>query len=122
TFDNMATVWPMAQDGKIRALGVASLERTPLAPDVPAIAETVPGFDANSFVSVVAPLGTPAAVVDKVAQAFAAAVRRADVTKRLNEIGATPVTSTPSELAKFLAEDRARWQKVAREAGLSAAN
>src|SRR5262249_2438012 len=123
TFDNMATVWPMVQDGKIRALGVASLERTPLAPEVPAIAETVPGFEANSFVSVVAPPGTPRAIVDKVAQAFAAAVHRPDVTKPLHAPGATPITSsTPAELTKFLADDRARWQRVAREAGLTAAN
>ncbi len=122
TFDNMATVWPMAQDGKIRALGVASLQRTPLAPEMPAIAEDVPGFDANSFVGVVAPVGTPAAIIDKIAQTFAAAVRSPGITKRLSEIGATPAVNSPAEFQKFLREDRTRWERVAREAKLSAGN
>ena len=54
-FDNMTTVWPQVQQGKLRALGVASLQRTPLAPEVPAIAETVPGLEATSWVGVVGP-------------------------------------------------------------------
>ena len=65
-FDNMPVVWPQVQQGNLRALGVASLERTPLAPQVPAIAETLPGFEAVSWVGIVAPAGTPAAIVDKI--------------------------------------------------------
>ena len=65
-FDNMPVVWPQVQQGNLRALGVASLERTPLAPQIPAIAETLPGFEAVSWVGIVAPAGTPAAIVDKI--------------------------------------------------------
>lgn len=119
TFDNMATVWPTAQDGKIRALGVTSLQRTPLAPQLPAIAETVPGFDATSFVSVVGPAGMPAALVERIGKAFGDAVRRPDVVKRLADLGAAPAAGTAAELQKFLAEDLARWQRVAKEAGLT---
>ena len=122
TFDNMASVLSLAQEGKLKALGVASLERTPLAPQIPAIAETVPGFEANSWVGVVAPPGTPAGIVERIAQAFGDGVQRADVAKRLNELGATASPNTPAEFVKFLRDDRERWQRVAREAGLSAGN
>jgi tripartite-type tricarboxylate transporter receptor subunit TctC len=66
TFDNMTTVWPMVQQGRVRALGLASLERTPFAPDIPAIAETVPGYEALSWVGVVAPAGTPPDIVARI--------------------------------------------------------
>ena len=122
TFDNMSTVWPMVQEGKIRALGVASLKRTPLAPDMPTIAETVPGFEALTFVGVVGPPGTPATIIDKVGKSFGAATRRPDIVKRLNDLGATPEPTTPAEFTRFMREDLARWQRVAREAGLSAGN
>src|SRR6266851_4228214 len=72
-FDNMPVVWPQVQQGRLRALGVASLERTPLAPDLPAIAEALPGYEAVSWVGIVAPAGTPPAIVDRISQAFGAA-------------------------------------------------
>ena len=120
TFDNMATVWPQVQQGNLRVLGVASLQRTPLAPDVPTIAETVPGFDATTWVGVVAPAGTPAPVIDKIAKAFAAAAKQTDVVKQLESLGATPAGDTPAEFLQFIKTDRARWEKVAQAAHLSA--
>jgi tripartite-type tricarboxylate transporter receptor subunit TctC len=121
TFDNMATVWPQVQQGNLSVLGVASLERTPLAPNVPAIAETVPGFDATTWVGVVAPAGTPAPIVGKIAAAFAAAAKRPDVVKQLESLGATPAGDTPAEFLQFIKTDRARWEAVAAAAHLSAA-
>jgi tripartite-type tricarboxylate transporter receptor subunit TctC len=119
-FDNMPVVWPQVQQGNLRALGVASRERTPLAPDVPAIAETLPGFEAVSWVGIVAPAGTPPAIVDKLSQAFGAAVARPDIGARFKELGSTPARNAPAELAQFIRDDRAKWQRVAREAKLSA--
>lgn len=119
-FDNMTTVWPQVQQGKLRALGVASRERTPLAPEVPAIAETVPGFEAVSWVGVVAPAGTPPAIVQKISEVFGTAMRDADITKRLAALGATSTTNSPAEFKKFLTEDRAKWQRLAAEANLHA--
>ena len=119
-FDNLPVVWPQAQQGNLRALGVATRERTPLAPGVPAIAETLPGFEAVSWVGIVAPAGTPPAIVDKLSQAFGAAVARADITARFKELGFTPARNTPAELAQFIRDDRAKWRRVAREAKLSA--
>jgi tripartite-type tricarboxylate transporter receptor subunit TctC len=120
TFDNMATLWPQVQQGRLRVLGVASLQRTPLAPDVPAIAETVPGFEALTWVGVETPAGTPAAIVNKIATAFAVAANESEVRKQLESLGATPAGDKPAEFLQFMKDDRARWEKVAKEAHLSA--
>jgi tripartite-type tricarboxylate transporter receptor subunit TctC len=117
----MATVWPQVQQGNLRVLGVASRERTPLAPDVPAIAETVSGFDATTWVGVVAPAGTSTPIIDKIAIAFASAAMQPEVRKQLENLGATPAGDTPAAFLQFLKTDRARWEKVAELAHLSAA-
>jgi len=118
TFDNMTTVWPMVQQGSLRALGVASLQRTPLAPDVPAIAETVPGYEAVSWVGIVAPAGTPSAIVDRISQLFGDAMHLPEVQRRLSGLGGTAVTDTPEQFKNFIIADRAKWQKLADDASL----
>lgn len=118
TFDNMTTVWPLAQEGRLRALGVASLQRTPLAPDVPAIAETVPGFEATSWVGVVGPAGMPKAIADKLADAFAQAIADPSVTRRMAELGATAGTLRTDAFRSFILNDRSKWQRLAREANI----
>ncbi len=115
-FDNITAVWPQVQRGAIRALGVASLERTPLAPDIPAIAETVPGYEATSWVGIVTPAGVPHPILEKISSAFIDAVKPLEVVKRLAELGATVVTDTPAEFKKFIADDRAKWQRLVKEA------
>lgn len=118
-FDNMTTVWPHAQAGRLRALGVAGQERSPAAPDVPAIAEALPGFEANSWVGFFGPAGLP----QDIAQAFAAQTRRAlgapEVTQKLRELGANPAPSSPGEFAAFVKNDTERWRKVAQAANIS---
>jgi tripartite-type tricarboxylate transporter receptor subunit TctC len=121
-FDNMSTVWPMAQEGKIRALAVATLKRTPLAPDLPTIAETVPGFESATFVSVVAPAALPTPLAQKIGQAFGAATLRPDIVKKLADLGASAAPGTPAELAQFMRTDLERWRRVAREAKLTSSN
>jgi tripartite-type tricarboxylate transporter receptor subunit TctC len=116
----MPVVWPQVQQGNLRALGVASRERTALAPQVPAIAETLPGFEAVSWVGIVAPAGTPPAIVDKISQAFGAAALRPDIAARFRDLGYTPARNSPAEFVQFIRDDRAKWQRVAREANLSA--
>jgi len=120
TFDNMTTVWPLAQDGRLRALGVASLERTALAPDLPTIAETVPGFEATSWVGVVGPAGLPQATVDRLADVFARAIRSPAVTRRLTELGAAAAALRADDFRAFILSDRAKWQRVATDAHLTA--
>lgn len=117
-FDNMSNVWPQVQQGSLRALGVASLKRTPLAPEVPAISETVPGFEATSWVGIVAPAGTPQPIVDKISKDFAEAMKNPVIIKRLAELAATAETSSPADFKAFITEDRAKWVKLAKEAHL----
>lgn len=117
-FDNMSNVWPQVQQGSLRALGVASVKRTPLAPDVPTIAETVPGYEATSWVGIVAPAGTPQPIVDKISRTFAEAMKNPDIIKRLTDLGATAETNSPAEFKTFITEDRAKWVKLAKDARL----
>jgi tripartite-type tricarboxylate transporter receptor subunit TctC len=118
TFDFLTTVMPQVEQGNLRALGVASLERSPLAPTLPAIAETVPGFDVTSWAGIVAPAGTPQAIVDKISKAFGDAIRRPEITKQLGDLGAVAATDTPQEFQQFIRDDRAKWQKIAKEADI----
>lgn len=117
-FDNMSNVWPQVQQGNLRALGVASPKRTPLAPDVPTIAETVPGFEATSWVGIVAPAGTPQAIVDKISQVFTEAMKNPEIIRRLTELGATAETNSPADFRKFITDDRIKWVKLAKDARL----
>lgn len=117
-FDNMTTVWPHAQKGALRALAVTSAERTPLAPEVPAISETVPGFDASSWVGIFAPANTPDTIAEKIATTVGRALREPDVVQKLNDLGATPAFQSQSSFAKFVRDDSARWKEVATRAGI----
>ena len=119
TIDNMSTVWPMVKQGQLRALGVAGLRRVPTAPDVPTIAETVPGFEVTSWVGVVAPADTPAAIVDKISKSFAQAVNDPAISKKLEELGAEAASDTPAEFKHFMQADRVKWKKVAAEAHIT---
>ena len=115
-FDNMTTVWPHVQSGKLRALGVAGRERSATAPDMPAIAETLRGFEANSWVGLLAPAGTPRAVVEKISVEARKAVRARDVAQKLQDLGAVPAGSAPEEFERFIKEDLERWRGVVKRA------
>jgi tripartite-type tricarboxylate transporter receptor subunit TctC len=117
--DNISTVWPQVQQGRLRALGIANPQRSPLAPGVPAIAETVPGYEAVSWNGLVAPIATPEPIVRKLSQAFGAAMRKPDVVKKIEELGSTVAPNTPDEFKTFIDEDLARWVRVARESNLT---
>ena len=117
-FDNMTTGLPLAQSGKLRALGVTSMKRSPAAPDVPAIAEVLPGFEADSWVGLLMPAGVPADIVNK----FSAETRRVlsepEFTKKLAELGSAPGGDTPAEFAAFIKKDTDRWRQVVKAAGI----
>lgn len=115
-FDNMTTVWPHVQSGKLRALGVAGRERSPTAPEVPAIAETLRGFEANSWVGFFAPAGTPRAIVEKVSAETRKGVRARDVAQKLHDLGALSAGSSPDEFERFVKEDLERWRSVVKRA------
>jgi len=104
--------------GKLRALGVATAARVPELPDVPAIAETIAGFDASGWSGIVAPKGTPQPVVDTLAAAIAAVQTDAKFKERLTEFGAPLFSMSPDEFGKFIVAETEKWGKVVNFAGL----
>lgn len=96
-------ILPTVRQGKLRALGVTSAKRATLVPDVPAIGETVPGYEFIGWYSIFAPRGTPAPIVEKLNREIVSAVQSPEMTKRLPSLGIEPLTSTPQELAAYLA-------------------
>ncbi|GAB3479367.1 Bug family tripartite tricarboxylate transporter substrate binding protein [Polaromonas eurypsychrophila] len=116
-FDNIPAVWPQVQQGKLRALAVTGLERSPVAPEVPTLAETVPGFSATTWVGLMAPAGLPPAIAAKIAADTREVMQLPEVKKKLLEQGASAVGSTPEQFSRFVAEDTDKWRKVVRVTG-----
>jgi tripartite-type tricarboxylate transporter receptor subunit TctC len=117
-FDNITLAWPQVRSGNIRALGVTSLERSATAPDVPTVADTLPGFDATSWHGVFAPAGTPKPIVDRLSQEVKRIFEAPDVQKTLADIGAVASPMTPEQFAAFIAAERTKWQEVVKAAGV----
>ena len=117
TFGNMPTVLPHAKAGRVRAIAVTSAERWFSAPDIPAIAETVPGFQAMSWHGVAFPAGTPAAIVDKLAGAIRQAMASAEMKEKFAGGGSKAISTTPREFAAFIKGDIERWAPVVRASG-----
>jgi tripartite-type tricarboxylate transporter receptor subunit TctC len=111
-FDVVASLWPQVQDGKLIALGVGSLERLPFAPDVPTIAETLPGFDVSSWIGLALPTGTPADIVKRGSDAALEAMRDSGVIERMKTIGAIANVKNPQEFRAFMRADYEKWQRV----------
>ncbi|MBC7940456.1 MAG: tripartite tricarboxylate transporter substrate binding protein [Chitinophagaceae bacterium] len=104
--------------GKLRALAVTSLTRSPLLPDVPPLADTLPGFQLTSWIAMWAPAATPAPLVQKLNQAAHAAMRDKDVAAKLLATGFTLQTSTPQDLGLLVAKETVKWAKFVTEAGV----
>ncbi len=118
-FDSMPVVWPHVQAGRLKALGVASTERHAAAPNVPAIAETVRGFEINSWIGIFAPANTPASLLRKISSDMERVAKLEDFRKKLFELGATAVSNTPEEFAAFVTKDAEKWRKVVNAAGVT---
>lgn len=111
-FDSLVTGLPHVRDGKLRALGVTSLKRTALAPDLPAVAEVVPGYESTTWFGLYGPRGLPADVTTRVNQAANAALADADVKERFARLGAEPAGGTPQAFAAMVRADTAKWKKI----------
>jgi tripartite-type tricarboxylate transporter receptor subunit TctC len=118
-FSNMLTAMPHVRAGKLRAIGVSSAKRSPQAPDLPAIAETVPGFESNTWFGLYGPKGLPAEVVAKVNAGVNEALKDASVKDGLAKLGIEPVGGTPQAFVKMVDADRAKWKKVIVERKIS---
>jgi tripartite-type tricarboxylate transporter receptor subunit TctC len=110
---------PQVRAGKLRALGISSARRSPVAPEVPTIAESgVAGFDVNEWQMLLAPAGTPGAAIERMQREVVAALQVPEVRARFTELGATPVGSSTAEAQAFLRSELARWADLARKVGI----
>ena len=116
-FSSIPPSLPHVRSGRLRALAVTGIKRFSLLPDIPAIAETLPGYDVVSWYAVLAPAGTPAAIVRKLNAEIVAALHASDVKALLEADGSEPVGTTPERLGEVLRADIARWGPIVRETG-----
>jgi tripartite-type tricarboxylate transporter receptor subunit TctC len=118
-FDNLPSALEQSKAGTVRALGVTSPQRWPGVPDVPAIAETVPGFESVGFYGISAPKGTPPEIIDILNKAVNEALKDPKLVARLAEVGGIPKPMTPAEFGKLLSDETEKWRKVVEFAGVS---
>ena len=118
-FGNIASLLSLVRDGQLRALAVSSLKRVALVPELPTIAESgYPGYHATTWVGIVAPAGTPNAIVSKLNQAVTSAMKLPDVQKRFADLGLIIIASSPEELRQQIANDIPRKIKIITDAGI----
>jgi tripartite-type tricarboxylate transporter receptor subunit TctC len=115
-FDNLITMMPHVKSGKLKLLGVGSAKRVGAFPDVPAIGEKLPGFHSETWMGIVAPPGTPAAVAARLSSAIHSVVQQPDLKQRILDYQAEPLGSTPEEMAQVIRQDTERWTDVIRRA------
>jgi tripartite-type tricarboxylate transporter receptor subunit TctC len=117
-FDNMPSAWPHVASGSLRALAVTTAERSKTAPELPTMQESeFPNFDVSFWFGVIAPAGTPAAIVDKVNKAIQVALDDPQVQERFEKLGAVPVKTTPAEFGDFIKSEVDSWAKVVKASG-----
>ena len=110
---------PQIKAGKLRPLAVASLTRSPLLPDVPTMTEAgVPGFEAVGLAGILAPAGTPPAIVERLSREIAAILRTPEVKSQLESMGLEVVASTPADFAAYIEADSKKWGKIIKDAGI----
>jgi tripartite-type tricarboxylate transporter receptor subunit TctC len=117
-FDNLGVSLALVKSGQLRLLGVGTQKRMAALPDVSTIAETLPGFASSAWFAVVAPPKTARAIVEKISADIAEAIRSPDVARRLDELSAEPIGSSPDASARFMREESERWGNVVRAAGV----
>jgi tripartite-type tricarboxylate transporter receptor subunit TctC len=119
-FDNLATAAPNIRNGRLTALAVTTPTRSSALAELPAIAESMPGFSVDTWWGLVAPAGTPAAIIGQLNQAFTAGLRDADTRNRFATLMAEPVPTSPEEFGRFLQAELAKYESVVKESGASA--
>ena len=117
-FDNLGVSLPLVKGGQLKLLGVATPKRMASLPDVPTIAETLPGFESAAWFAIVAPPKTPQAVVDKINADVNEALRQGDIVQRLAQLSAEPIGGTPQATAAYMREEIERWHKVIKAANV----
>jgi len=118
-FDNLPSSIEHIRSGRLRALAVTVPNRSEALPDVPTVAETVPGYEASIWYGIVAPKGTPTAIIERLNEAVRAAVSDPAVKARLAQLGCTPMIMSPAEFGSLLASETEKWAKVIQFSGAS---
>ena len=119
-FDSIASALPFIRGGKLRAIAVASNARSPLLPDVPTVAESLPGYSAHSWLGIFVPAGTPQPIVEKLQRDLVAAINDPKARARLVDAGFEPKSSTSAEFAKLVREEIAKWAPIVKMSGATA--
>jgi tripartite-type tricarboxylate transporter receptor subunit TctC len=118
TFGTLVDSLALIQSGRLKALGVGGITRSPLLGDVPTVGETLPGFVSTVWYAVAAPTKTPPHIVDKLSSAIAITLRESESMAKLQSLQSTAVLNTPLEASAFISEESQRWRKVIAAAGL----
>jgi tripartite-type tricarboxylate transporter receptor subunit TctC len=118
TFLNIAALLPYIKSGQVRAIGVSTLKRSPLLPDLPAIAETYPGFEVNSWYGMMAPAKTPTHIVELLQKEVAKILQLPEIVQSMQASGLSPEGTTPAQYAKQIQTDLNRWQTAVAKAGI----
>ena len=116
-FDQYSTVGPNIKAGKLRAIGIATRERHALLPDVPTIAETIPGFEVHPWYAMFAPAGTPRTIIDRLNADLVKVMTSPEIRERMATLGWDPVTNTPEQLAAQIKSELAVWADVVKKSG-----
>jgi tripartite-type tricarboxylate transporter receptor subunit TctC len=115
----LAPVLPQIKAGKLRAIAVTSIERSPTLPDVPTIAESgFPGFSSVQWFGVAAPAGTPASVISKLNREVVGVLKNPEVKLSLEKLGATVVADTPEQFAQYIRQDADSWSSIVKNSGI----
>ena len=117
-FDNMPSIIGHLGSGGLRALAVTTAQRSPQLPDVPTVAETVPGYEASALFGMGAPAKTPPEIIGRLNREINAVLAEPDVKKRLTELGGEPLIATPQAFGAMIAAETEKWAKVVKSAGL----
>ncbi|EHP39697.1 hypothetical protein OR16_29974 [Cupriavidus basilensis OR16] len=117
-FNSMVASAPYVRGGKLRVLAFTSRERNPEWPNVPTVAEAVPGFSAGGWQGMLAPAGTPPEVIRKINADVVRILQQPEIRQRLAQLGAEPVGNTPEATQAFVREEKTRWADLIRESGL----
>ncbi len=118
-FDNLPSALEQVRGGNLRALGVTSPQRWPSVPEIPTVAETVPGFESVGFYGISAPKGTPPEIIEILNKAVGVALKDPKLVARLADVGGIPKPMTPAEFGKLVTDETEKWRKVVEFAGVS---
>jgi tripartite-type tricarboxylate transporter receptor subunit TctC len=118
-FENIVSVMPYVKSGKLNALALSSIKRSPIVPDLPTVAESgLPGFDVSNWFALLAPAGTPTAITGLLHNEVTRILGTEEMRTRLASQGADPIGGTPEECAKYMRAELVKWEKVIKEAGI----